>query len=389
MSFDVDVRLIRIIGTIALVFIYYREYTDQDIAVIVGCSLVLFLYIVLLWVRETWWNGIKYAAISLMIIAAALVLHIMYSVSDPVLLWPLVWILATVYGKYSRLSIALASITIAVILFISYPFSFKTLFILVGVFVGILIYMIRQDAYRMNQLRLQELNKAHKELQEAHAELQEAAVHSMRYAALEERTRLSREIHDGLGHQLTSLIVQLQALEIMLPDDPKKASETISQLLQIARQAMAEVRTAVREWSNDEMGLGLVALKGLVSQIQGRSSIKFDFVQDSEMTEWPIEISIVLYRVLQESLTNILRHSNATSVTVRIKENDDQIFLTIADNGNYTENAPLTPGFGLQGMMERCRLYGGNCTFSQEEPHGLRIEATLPMTPNPTDEMTS
>lgn len=241
----------------------------------------------------------------------------------------------------------------------------------------------------MNQLRLQELNKAHKELQEAHAELQEAAVHSMRYAALEERTRLSREIHDGLGHQLTSLIVQLQALEIMLPDDPKKASETISQLLQIARQAMAEVRTAVREWSNDEMGLGLVALKGLVSQIQGRSSIKFDFVQDSEMTEWPIEISIVLYRVLQESLTNILRHSNATSVTVRIKENDDQIFLTIADNGNYTENAPLTPGFGLQGMMERCRLYGGNCTFSQEEPHGLRIEATLPMTPNPTDEMTS
>ncbi|MFC0611573.1 sensor histidine kinase [Scopulibacillus daqui] len=389
LSFDVDVRLIRIIGTIALVFIYYREYTDQDIAVIVGCSLVLFLYIVLLWVRETWWNGIKYAAISLMIIAAALVLHIMYSVSDPVLLWPLVWILATVYGKYSRLSIALASITIAVILFISYPFSFKTLFILVGVFVGILIYMIRQDAYRMNQLRLQELNKAHKELQEAHAELQEAAVHSMRYAALEERTRLSREIHDGLGHQLTSLIVQLQALEIMLPDDPKKASETISQLLQIARQAMAEVRTAVREWSNDEMGLGLVALKGLVSQIQGRSSIKFDFVQDSEMTEWPIEISIVLYRVLQESLTNILRHSNATSVTVRIKENDDQIFLTIADNGNYTENAPLTPGFGLQGMMERCRLYGGNCTFSQEEPHGLRIEATLPMTPNPTDEMTS
>lgn len=74
----------------------------------------------------------------------------------------------------------------------------------------------------MKELHLQELNKAHQELQEAHAELQEATMHSMKYAALEERMRLAREIHDGLGHQLTSLIVQLQALEIMLPGEPKR-----------------------------------------------------------------------------------------------------------------------------------------------------------------------
>jgi signal transduction histidine kinase len=115
------------------------------------------------------------------------------------------------------------SFTIAAILLLSYTYSFPLgkLLALVGFFAGIRSRSIRQDAHRISQLHLQELNETHRELQEVHAELQEATVHSMRYAALEERTRLAREIHDGLGHQLTSLIVQLQALEIMLPDDPQ------------------------------------------------------------------------------------------------------------------------------------------------------------------------
>ncbi|MCX2808792.1 histidine kinase [Bacillus sp. ChL18] len=231
---------------------------------------MILLYFVLLWARETWWSGIKYAVISLLIIAIELILNDVYGITDATLLCPLVWILATVYDKYKYLSSILPLLTIVV-----------------------LIRKIWKNAYRMKELHLQEINKAHQELKEAHAELQEAAMHSMKYAALEERIRLAREIHDGLGHQLTSLIVQLQALEIMLPDEPKRASEVTTQLLQIARQAMAEVRISVREWSSDEMGLGIIALKGLVSQIQGRSSIQFNFVQESKISEWPNETSIV------------------------------------------------------------------------------------------------
>jgi signal transduction histidine kinase len=201
----------------------------------------------------------------------------------------------------------------------------------------------------------------------------------MRYAALEERTRLAREIHDGIGHQLTSLIIQLQALEIMLPDNPKEASELVSQLLPIARRAMAEVRLAVREWSDDEMGLGLIALKGLVSQTQARSELHISFIQDSEITEWPVDTSIVLYRILQESLTNILRHSCAKSVTVYIREKEDKIVLVVSDDGQYTGEIPLIPGFGLKGLMERCQKHGGSCSISPEKPHGLRIEAILPI----------
>ncbi|MGE5662226.1 MAG: sensor histidine kinase [Ignavibacteriales bacterium] len=381
-----DWRYIQIAATIALLFIFYQLFGNHGVIATVGYSIILLSDIVLIWTRETWWNRTKYIFISSFIIVMALIMQRTYSVRMQGLLWPLVWFFATMRGEYNQLSIILASFTIGVILILSYtfPFPFETFFALVGLFLGIRSRRIRQEAYHTSQMHLKELNEAHRELQEAHAELQEASVYSMRYAALEERTRLAREIHDGIGHQLTSLIVQLQALEIMLSSDPKRASELVSQLLQISRRAMAEVRLAVREWSEDEMGLGIIALKGLVSQTQSRSSIQFNFIQDSEVTEWTIETSIVLYRILQESLTNVLRHSNAASVTVRIKEINGSIILVVTDDGNYTGDTPLTPGFGLKGIMERCRLHGGTCKVVPEKPHGLRIEIFLPVEPEET-----
>jgi signal transduction histidine kinase len=344
---------------------------------------ILFLEIVFIWSKKTKWNSMTYIFVSIFIIAVGMSLQYCYGIEASTILWPLIWGFGAMPGSYNNLSVILAFLTTVVILAMSYtfPFPFGTLFNLVGVYLGIRSIRIRQDAYRTSQRHLYELNEAHRELQEAHAELQEASVYSMRYAALEERTRLAREIHDGIGHQLTSLIVQLQALEIMLPGDPEKASELVSQLLQISRQTMAEIRLAVREWSDDEMGLGLIALKGLISQTQARSTIQFSFIQESEITEWPIEISIVLYRVLQESLTNILRHSNAVSVEVRIKETNDKLALTISDNGQYTGDTPLTPGFGIKGIIERCKLQGGTCNIIPERPNGLRIEVILPIEP--------
>lgn len=336
---------------------------------------------VLIWARETWWNKAKYIIAPSFIIVIALILRYGYGIKTTILQWPMILLFGTMHGEYNQLSLILASFTTGIILLMSYtfPFPYETLFALVALFIGIRSRRIRQEAYQTNQLHLKELNEAHMKLQEAHSELQEASVYSMRYAALEERTRLAREIHDGIGHQLTSLIVQLQALEIMLPEDPEKASQSVTQLLQISRQAMAEVRLAVREWSDDEMGLGLVALKGLVSQTQSRSAIQFKFSQDTEVSEWPIETSIVLYRVLQESLTNVLRHSNARSVSVHIKEIDSEISMIVSDDGSYEGGTPLTPGFGLKGIMERCRLHGGTCRVVPEKPHGLRIEVLIPI----------
>jgi signal transduction histidine kinase len=203
----------------------------------------------------------------------------------------------------------------------------------------------------------------------------------MRCAALVERTRLAREMHDGFGHQLTSLIVQLQALEIMLPNDPVRAVGELPAMLDVARAAMAEVRRAAGEWREDESGLGLAALQGLISQTAARSRLALDFQQHGCITEWPVALSVALYRIVQEALTNIMRYAAATSAVVSLDEREGQVILTVADNGQYTDDMHLTPGMGLKGIMERCHALGGSVALSQNQPHGLTIRVVLPVSP--------
>src|SRR5690606_3128397 len=127
------------------------------------------------------------------------------------------------------------------------------------------------------------------------------SVQAMGYAALTERTRLARDIHDGFGHQMTSLIVQLQALKLMIPLDPAGAADNVDEILKVARKGMDEVRLAVKEWSDDEKGMGPIALKGLVSQIEANSTVRIQYREIGLIREWPIDCSVVLYRVLQEA----------------------------------------------------------------------------------------
>lgn len=372
------INLIRILGTLLLALSYYYEYTNQAAISLIGGFLVFLLYMVLIWAETTWWNEVKYYVVSMMIISIILVLHYVFDAPHTTLLWPLYFIILLMNRVYPRVSLIMGLITLSCIAWVN-TLSLSTILGLFGVMLVARSIKIRRDAHLLTTLHLKELDRAHQELEVAHKELQEATVHSIRYAALEERTRLSREIHDGLGHQLTSLIVQLQALQIMHVTEPEKASDSINQLLGIARQAMAEVRVAVKEWTNDEMGLGIVALKGLVSQTQGRSSVQFKFNQNSELSEWPIETSIVLYRVLQESLTNILRHSDADQAWIDIDEAGDRIQLTVTDNGRTEKGGAGHLGYGLNGIIKRCEEWGGSVSISSVEPHGFRVKVMLPV----------
>lgn len=370
--------LIRIFGTIALILTNYNEYVNHGMVNQWGTLLILTLYVLFIWIPRIWWNREMYIVISVLILSIALYLHYQYGSVNSSLLWPLLFLSIFIDRDYRYITIVVSLVTITAIVLV-YSFSFGSLLAMVGIFLVVRSSQIRQNAYALTRLHLEQLDQAHNELQEAHLELQEASAHSVRYAALEERTRLAREIHDGLGHQLTSLIVQLQALEIMQSTEPERMPERIKQLISIARQGLAEVRIAVKEWSNDEMGLGLVALKGLITQTGQRSAIQLSFKEDSAITEWSIQTSIVLYRVLQESLTNVLRHAQADLASVHIQEVDNYVHLTISDNGNYTEAHSLKVGYGLKNMVERCEQQGGTCVFYPVQPHGFCIKAIIPI----------
>jgi NRAMP (natural resistance-associated macrophage protein)-like metal ion transporter len=158
-----------------------------------------------------------------------------------------------------------------------------------------------------------------------------------------------------------------------------QAAATIPALLDVTRKAMAEVRLAVSEWREDEGRLGLVALQGLIAQTRAHSGAAISFSQDGCDSDWPVELSVALYRILQEALTNVMRHAAATAVTVEVRECEQSIMLTVADNGRYVADEPIMPGFGLKGIDERSQALGGSYALSQTQPHGLTLQVTAPI----------
>jgi len=342
------------------------------------------LYEAMIWARESWWTRWRYLIFvcQAIALAGAVAATVGGQVYAGVLLIPPILLLAREQQQdLRRFAMSLAAATMLAMLALSRlaPFSFALLPAVLTLYVCIRAINLYKEAHRAGQRHLEALDAAHRALQQAHAELQETSVHAMRYAALVERTRLAREMHDGLGHRLTTLIVQLQALEIMLPNDAARAAAELPAMLDEARAAMAEVRLAVGEWREDEGGLGLVALQGLVSQTAAHSHLALAFEQHDCMADWSMELSVALYRVLQEALTNIMRHAAATSASVQLEERDGQVLLTVADNGRYTAATQLTAGFGLRGMQERCHALGGSCVLAQNRPHGLILRVALPL----------
>ncbi len=383
------VRSLLSIATLALIMLYGLS-VKPTLLTWGGLSIILLIYLVMTWVRPGWWTRARYALSACPVIALLLLLSLFngrnsYGWS---LLLPLVMLLAREQQKYRNFASLLAAVTLLVMVVIlpAYEYALSVVPVVIALYFGIRAINIYKESYRLSQRHVQELAEAHQELQQTHAALQEASVHSMRYAALAERTRLARDMHDGIGHQLTSLIVQLQALEIMLPGDPQQAAHVVPAMLEVAREAMAEVRQVVRAWQEDESGLGLVALQGLVSQCAAHFNLALEFQQQGNLSEWPVELSVTLYRVLQEALTNIMRHAEATTVTIQVQERDQQVLLTVADNGCYTANTELSPGFGIKGIMERSESLGGSCTLSQNQPRGLKLQVMLPITPPAQDD---
>ena len=353
-----------------------------------GCLVALALvYLVMIWAPESRWGRAQYALAVALVIGLTVIVRLANPGNQPIpsalLLAPLVLLLAREQGRFRNFTLGLAILTMAVMLVLepAAPFAYTVMPVIIALYMSVRAINIYKQAYRLSQQNLDELNKANQELQQTYTALQEATVHSVRYAALAERARLARDIHDGLGHQLTSLIVQLQALEMMLPGDPVQAVQAVPDMLTVTRKAMAEVRQAVETWREDESGSGWVALQGLVSQFASYAPLTLEFQQAGELSDWPVALNVTLYRILQEALTNILRHAQATAAWVQVQERDRQVILTVSDNGHYTESMPLKEGYGLKGIRERCQALGGVCRISQCQSHGLMLEVRLPITP--------
>ena len=217
------------------------------------------------------------------------------------------------------------------------------------------------------------------ELESAHAELKRYAEQARELAVSEERNRLAREIHDSVGHHLTVVNVQLEAASKLLSRDPGRAAEAVARAKGAASEALSEARRAVRALRPGavERRAGLRALDDVVREFRD-SGVAVSFEVTGEGRPLPRETELVLYRTLQEGLTNAFKHSGAGRVDVRLDTRGERVRLSVMDDGRGVGGEPVG-GFGLSGLRERVEAARGVMRAGDAPGGGFALEVELPV----------
>jgi signal transduction histidine kinase len=225
------------------------------------------------------------------------------------------------------------------------------------------------------------------ELAAAHTQLQEYSAQAEEMAAIRERNRIAREIHDTLGHSLTILAVQLEtATQYEARGDPS-LHEELQGARRVAKACLTDVRHSVEALRPDDTSSGPLQqrLRRLVAEFAATCR-ETTVTLDLDEATHPVspDLTLTLYRCAQEALTNIRKHARATKVLLSLSTRDGpegQVELTVLDNGQgaASENEERAPGFGLRGMRERVALLRGTVRAGPEPGHGWRVEVEIPL----------
>ncbi len=198
----------------------------------------------------------------------------------------------------------------------------------------------------------------------------------------EERSRIAREIHDELGQLLTALKIDLELLKkrFLTSKESLDQSLSMSKLIDSAIQSVKRITTELRPSVLDSLGLS-AAIEWQIGEFSERAGIKCEFVIDPDEIVLDKERSITIFRIFQEALTNILRHSRASEVIVQLLLKDDIIELSVSDNGIGIEEKELskTMSFGLIGIRERVHYWQGDTDINGIPGKGTTLKVSIPL----------
>jgi signal transduction histidine kinase len=201
----------------------------------------------------------------------------------------------------------------------------------------------------------------------------------------EERARVSRELHDELGQVLTALRLELGWLEKRIPATQESETGVLRNTVVLVEQATEELRRMCRGLRPpllDDLGLE-PAVMLLVTELQGRTDldVSLESSMEEKNTHVSKEVALCTYRILQESLTNISRHAQASKVRISLATTPDALTLSVIDDGAGFDRSALgkLQGWGLEGMQERARLVGGSVDIQTARGKGTRIFFRAPL----------
>jgi PAS domain S-box-containing protein len=202
----------------------------------------------------------------------------------------------------------------------------------------------------------------------------------------DECARIARELHDDVNQRMALVSVTLEQLSLSPPDTTEQLRAQLSDVLGQITDTSREIHRMSYDLHPSKLRhLGLVAtLDGLCQELRRRQKMEIEFTRSEVPAKLPKEISLCLYRIAQECLNNVIRHSGAKKARVELIGNGMEIKLLVSDSGvGFDVDAPtLKKGLGLVGMRERLRLVGGSISIDSGPSQGTQIEATIPLMRN-------
>jgi signal transduction histidine kinase len=216
------------------------------------------------------------------------------------------------------------------------------------------------------------------ELQETNRQLSEYSLKAEELAVAQERNRLAREIHDGLGHYLTTINIQIQAAIATLDKKPERARELLLKAGSLSQEALSDVRNSVatlRAPMDESLSLEMIVRTVLKSCECSGFETNFNMLGNERLISAPLRFA--LFRTVQEAVSNVQKHAHASNLWVTLDfRQADQTVLTVRDDGVGSER--IDGGFGLLGLRERGRLVNGNINIKTSPGEGFVIELVVP-----------
>ena len=224
------------------------------------------------------------------------------------------------------------------------------------------------------------------QLEERAARLERAREQDRRLAADEERTRIARELHDVVAHDVSVIAIQAGAARAVQATKPEAAAQALSLIETTARETLVELNRllGVLRGGNGatpdrspQPGIGQLA--GLVEELRA-AGLEVDARVDGEARPLPPALDLSAYRILQEATTNVLKHAHARRVDIRVHYTEGMLALDVRDDGAGESHDPASSsGHGLIGMRERVALFGGQLSASRNPAGGFSVHARLPI----------
>jgi len=194
-----------------------------------------------------------------------------------------------------------------------------------------------------------------------------------------ERGRLARELHDETGQALTSILLVLRSLEEFVDgDDERAAVEDIRRLAVDTLQDVRRLAVELRPKALDDFGL-VAALERLTDNFRQQTGLALDFIAGLGEEQLSGETATALYRIVQEALTNVVKHAHAGGVSILVTRKNGYVAVVIEDDGVGFDPTQAADGFGIQGMRERVELLGGSLRVESGQTSGTTIAVEVPL----------